>query len=187
MLTSANTGSTRVFGVTCRLRTRSTHALIWGFPRGRATPARDTVDMTDATPMQIQVTIDAARAHHLADWWAETLGWEVEPQDEGFIRSMIEQGFATEADTETHRGALVWRGTTAINSPDGPRILFQDVPEEKAGKNRMHLDLRPPEGVDLDELRTELESRGARRIGSGQQGPHSWVVFADPEGNEFCL
>jgi len=145
--------------------------------------------MTDSTTAawRVQVTIDAARPHHLADWWAETLRWDVEEQDEAFIRSMIDQGFATEADTETHRGALVWRGAAVINSATGPRMFFQGVPEEKAGKNRVHLDLRPPEGVDLDELRAELEARGATPIGSGQQGPHSWVVFADPEGNEFCL
>lgn len=145
--------------------------------------------MSDAA-WQIQVTIDAARPHQLADWWAETLRWEVEPQDESFIRSMIDQGFATDADTETHRGALVWRGATAIRPADGaggPRVYFQAVPEAKAGKNRIHFDLRPPSDADVDALRTELDRRGATRIGSGQQGPHSWVVFADPEGNEFCL
>jgi len=97
---------------------------------------------------------------------------------------MIEQEFATEADTGTHRGALVGRGAAVINSATGPRMFFQGVPEEKAGKNRGHLDLRPPEGVDVEELRADLEPRGATPIGSGQ---HSCVVFTDPEGNEFCL
>ncbi|MEM1332638.1 MAG: VOC family protein [Actinomycetota bacterium] len=149
--------------------------------------------MGDRAGWNVQVTIDSERAHHLADWWAETLGWEVEPQDEAFIRSMIDQGFATLDDTETHRGALVWRGTTAIrpvpgaDGPDGPRILFQDVPEGKTVKNRIHLDLRPPRDLELDELRSGVEARGATRIGSGNQGPHHWVVYNDPEGNEFCL
>ncbi len=142
---------------------------------------------------QVQVTIDCERPHELADWWAETLDWEVEPQDEAFIRSMIEQGFATDDDTATHRGSLVWRTATAIrpgpgdDAPDGPRILFQVVPEPKSVKNRVHLDLRPPADADLGALRAGVEARGARRIGEGRQGPHHWVVYADPEGNEFCL
>ena len=66
------------------------------------------------TALNIQVAVDCRRAHVLADWWAETLGWVVEPSDPAFIRSMIDQGFATEAYTETHRGGLVWRGAAAI-------------------------------------------------------------------------
>ena len=59
--------------------------------------------------LNIQIVIDCTRPHELADWWAETLGWSVEPQDAAFIRSMIEQGFATEDQTMNHRGNLVWR------------------------------------------------------------------------------
>ncbi|MBA2772971.1 MAG: VOC family protein, partial [Nocardioidaceae bacterium] len=51
-----------------------------------------------------QVTFDTADPHVLADWWAEALGWHVEPSDEDFIRSMISQGFATDDDTTTHHG-----------------------------------------------------------------------------------
>src|SRR3712207_6906696 len=54
-------------------------------------------------------------------WWAEVLGWQVEPQDEAFIRRMVESGAATEADTTTHRGALVWSSGAAITSPDPHR------------------------------------------------------------------
>ena len=141
----------------------------------------------------VQVTIDTARPHELADWWGETLRWEVEPQDEAFIRSMIEQGFATDDDTVVHRGSLVWKEATAVRprtgdgEPAGPRLLFQQVPEAKTVKNRVHLDLRPPRDADRDALRADLEARGAKRVGSGRQGPHEWVVFADPEANEFCL
>ena len=56
-----------------------------------------------------QVVQDSADPHTQADWWAETLGWEVEPQDEAFIRRMIDQGFASEGDTTVHKGALVWK------------------------------------------------------------------------------
>jgi len=59
--------------------------------------------------LKIQIVVDCKNPHELADWWAETLEWAVEPQDEVFIHSMIEQGFATEAETTTHRGKLVWR------------------------------------------------------------------------------
>lgn len=139
-----------------------------------------------------QVVIDAADPHTLADWWAGAMGWEVEPSDERFIRSMIAEGYATEADTTTHRGALVWREGAAIRPPTGPgdgpfrRILFQLVPETKTVKNRVHLDIRVgPDNVAAE--RDRLLARGARFLHRGQQGPHFWVTLADPEGNEFCL
>jgi predicted enzyme related to lactoylglutathione lyase len=139
--------------------------------------------------MTVQVTIDCAEPHALADWWAETLGWVVEPQDEAFIRSMVEQGFATQDETATHRGALVWRTGAALNSPEGvpgPRLLFQQVPEAKAGKNRVHLDIRHGD-ADVEQVRARLVARGATVLHSGSQGPHTWVTMADPEGNEFCI
>src|SRR5919206_76579 len=81
-------------------------------------------------PTDFQVVMDCAAPHELADWWAEALGWQVEPQDEAFIRRMIDAGYASEADTTTHHGALVWKEGAAINSPDPgrPRVLFQLVP-----------------------------------------------------------
>ena len=144
------------------------------------------------TAVAVQVTIDSAAPHDLADWWAETLGWEVEPHDADFIRSMIEQGHATDDDTATHKGALVWKNGAAINAPapggpGQPRILFQWVPEGKAGKNRVHLDLRPPDETDRPALRDRLVERGATIVGGGREGPHEWVTLADPEGNEFCV
>src|ERR1700744_5208861 len=94
-----------------------------------------------------QVAVDCADPHALADWWADALGWGVEPSDEAFIREMIGKGMATEGDTTVHRGALVWRTGAPIRHPDGPargprkRILFQEVPERKTTKNRVHLDV----------------------------------------------
>ncbi|AKU17971.1 VOC family protein [Luteipulveratus mongoliensis] len=139
----------------------------------------------------IQTTIDSADALTQADWWAETLGWRVETPDEDFVRSMVEQGRATEDQTVRHQGRLVWRGAAAISPtdqadvPDRPRMLFQDVPEPKAGKNRVHWDVRT--GEDIDEVRARLESRGAAYVASHSQGPFSWHVMTDPEGNEFCV
>jgi hypothetical protein len=143
--------------------------------------------------LNIQITVDSKNPHDLADWWAETLGWAVEPQDEAFIRSMIEQGYATDADTLTHSGRLVWRDGAAIRPVEeldakapARRMLFQISLEEKTVKNRVHWDVRL-DGRDKDEVRTELEARGATFLWTANQGPHSWHTMADPEGNEFCI
>ena len=143
--------------------------------------------------LNIQIAIDCKHPHDLADWWAETLDWSVEPQDEGFIRSMISQGFATEDQTMTHNGKLVWRDGAAIRPTEeleskAPerRLLFQTVPEQKTIKNRVHWDVRL-DGRDKDEVRAELEARGATFLWTASQGPHEWHTMADPEGNEFCI
>src|SRR6478752_10808099 len=143
--------------------------------------------------LKIQIVVDCKNPHELADWWAETLEWAVEPQDEVFIHSMIEQGFATETETTTHRGNLVWREGAAIRPPEeldakapAHRVLFQIVPEEKTVKNRVHWDVRLA-GGDKDAVRAALEARGATFLWSANQGPHSWHTMADPEGNEFCI
>lgn len=134
-----------------------------------------------------QVAVDCADPHGLADWWAEALGWDVEPSDEAFIRRMVAEGYATEDDTTTHNGVLVWREGQAIRHPESRRrILFQLVPEAKTVKNRVHLDVF----VGADNIEAELErltGLGAKFLHRGQQGPHGWVTIADPEGNELCL
>ncbi|RBY83497.1 VOC family protein [Blastococcus sp. TF02A-30] len=136
----------------------------------------------------VQIVVDSSSPHALADWWAETLGWQVEPQDEAFIRRMVEQGAARESDTTTHRGALVWRAGAAITSPEPgrPRVLFQLVPEAKTVKNRLHLDVRVGDEAREPEV-ARLVERGARELWRGAQGPFTWVTLADPEGNEFCV
>lgn len=136
-----------------------------------------------------QVTFDADNPHAQAAWWAATLGWQVEPQDEQFIRRMVDQGAATEDETMVWEGRLVWRTGAAITPPADsgmPRVLFQWVPEPKAGKNRVHLDLRIA-ADDLPEFRASLVRRGATVLWEASQGPYSWVTMADPEGNEFCV
>lgn len=141
-------------------------------------------------PYDIQIAVDASAPHDLADWWAETLGWNVEPSDEAFIRKMIAEGYATEADTTTHNGVLVWREGAAIRHPDSPsgltrpRILFQHAAEGKTVKNRWHLDVQVD---DVDAVVAKLTERGAKVLWTGRQGPHTWVTMADPEGNEFCV
>ena len=135
-----------------------------------------------------QVAVDSSDPHALADWWADALGWQVEPSDEAFIRKMVDAGYATDADTTTHHGVLVWRQGQAINHPEGsaPRMLFQLVPEAKTVKNRMHLDIRVGE-EHIEQEVARLTAAGARELHRGRQGPHWWVTMADPEGNEFCV
>ncbi|MEV6325723.1 VOC family protein [Nocardia sp. NPDC051787] len=135
---------------------------------------------------EFQVVLDCADPHSLADWWAEALGWDVEPQDEEFIRSMVAQGRVPEDETTTHRGKLVWKVGTAIRHPDRPRVLFQFVPEAKTVKNRMHLDIRVGDEHRAAEVE-RLVGIGAKILHEGRQGPYTWVTMADPEGNEFCV
>ena len=87
--------------------------------------------------------------------------------------------------------ALVWREGAAITSePERSehttRIYFQQVPESKNSKNRVHLDLRLG-AHDPAQVRKELVARGATILSTGAQGSHTWAVMADPEGNEFCV
>ena len=65
-----------------------------------------------------------------------------------------------------------------------PDILFLRVPESKKAKNRLHIDLRPS---DQSAEVARAEALGAHRVDVGQSGAASWVVMADPEGNEFCI
>ena len=93
--------------------------------------------------------------------------------------------------------ALGWRRTSdtddevVLEPPEGspqdgvaPDLLFLRVPEHKVVKNRLHLDLRP---ADQAAEVARLESLGARRADVGQGSEVSWVVLADPDGNEFCV
>ncbi len=109
------------------------------------------------------ICIDAVDPHRVADFWAAVLGWEVvEDGDEGI----------------------------SLASPDRDLptldVLVLPVPEAKRVKNRLHLDLRA-DGTSFDAELARLEGLGARRVDIGQGPDVSWVVFADPEGNEFCL
>ncbi len=152
----------------------------------RAGPGQ-TFDMA----YSLQIVVDALKPHDLADWWAETMGWRVEPSDEAFIRTMVHQGHAGQEQTMHHNGVLVWKDGQAITAgPDAgsgqPRILFQSGAQEKAGKNRVHWDVRLG-GEDKADARARLEARGATFLWEASQGPHAWFTMADPEGNEFCI
>lgn len=141
---------------------------------------------------EFQVTFDAASPGALAQFWAEALGYRLDPPPAGF---------------DTWEAFLVARGVpedewdraSAISDPEGqgPRVFFQRVPEGKTAKNRVHLDLRKAVGItDPEQRMVILEAECARLVGLGatrvrrsEPGPASmgFVVMLDPEGNEFCL
>lgn len=144
----------------------------------------------------LQIVVDCLNPHDIADWWAETMGWQREPSDEAFIRSMVEKGFATQYETLIHNGVLVWAAGAAIlpspaadgtpADPGQPRILFQAADGAKSAKNRIHWDVRL-DGENKEAVRARLEARGASFLWEASQGPHAWFTMADPEGNEFCI
>lgn len=105
-----------------------------------------------------EICVDAHDIHALAAWWSTVLGWPAEDTDDGDVLLRAPAGA-------------------------GPNWLFVTVPDEKVVKNRIHFDFRP------DDQRAEVDrviGLGARHVDIGQ-GDESWVVLADPEGNEFCI
>ena len=115
-------------------------------------------------PMDIRIQclcIDSAHPSKSADFWEAALGWR------------------RTHDTDDE----VVLEPPAGSPEDGivPDLLFLKVPDSKTVKNRLHLDLRP---LDQAAEVARLEALGARRVDVGQ-GDVSWVVMADPDGNEF--
>ena len=115
-----------------------------------------------------QVLIDAHDPERLAKFWADVLDFKVEYDSNEDPES--EEGGEREIELAPKDGA-------------GTHILFVEVQDEKTVKNRIHLDLRPD---DQAAEVARVEALGARKIDIGQ-GEVTWVVMADPEGNEFCI
>jgi uncharacterized glyoxalase superfamily protein PhnB len=129
-----------------------------------------------------QLVIDAHDPHALADFWAAALGGHLEDNSE-LIANVLAQGWAQESDTLVHHDRRYWRDLVAVRGA-GPRILLQRVPEAKAGKNRLHLDLN----VGEDNLRAEIDrlvALGATEGREFKEASGHWVAMTDPEGNEF--
>jgi catechol 2,3-dioxygenase-like lactoylglutathione lyase family enzyme len=106
--------------------------------------------------------IDSADPRRIASFWEEALGWR-------------------RTFDEPDQVAL----EPPAGSPEegvAPDLLFLRVPEAKTVKNRLHLDLRPK---DQAAEVARLEALGARRVDIGQDADVTWVVLADPDGNEF--
>ena len=108
-----------------------------------------------------EVVVDCADHGRVVDFWAAALGYERRPVNEQYV-------------------ALV----PPAREPGRPPLLFQKVPEPKAGKNRVHLDFTAL--VMADEV-ARLVGLGASVIAERSHGDFRWTVLADPEGNEFCV
>ena len=105
-----------------------------------------------------QTIVDATDPVELGSWWAKALEW------------VVVNDAPDEYEIRPSRDRL-------------PGLLFVPVRESKSCKNRLHLDFRPD---DRDAEVDRLVALGATAIDIGQ-GEQSWVVLADPEGNEFCV
>jgi hypothetical protein len=141
-----------------------------------------------------QLTVDAMDPAHLARFWAQALGYEPVPP--------------TEPDTTWHSHYRSRLGRNAayddrLFDPAGlrPPLWFQKVPETKAGKNRLHLDLYPTRRDNALPIERRIEiveakvaelvdlgaSVGRRTHHDDPEDPRYFVVMHDPEGNEFCV
>lgn len=105
------------------------------------------------------VTLDCSDPTLLSTFWQEALGYEIESNFGDFVFLRDPTG-------------------------RGPMIGIQQVPEQKASKNRMHLDLHT---ADREQEISRLLGLGAREVERQRAGEFEWVVMADPEGNEFCV
>ncbi|MFC5911449.1 VOC family protein [Streptacidiphilus monticola] len=143
-----------------------------------------------------KLVIDSRDATTLADFWAAALEYEVEDPSE-LVDRLVAAGQLPESAVREHGGRRTFRGYAAIRHPEDPydevsgigkgrRLLFQDVPEGKTVKNRLHIDVHSgPDG--LDALVERLVKLGAERVREHDEGPVGhWWVLTDPEGNEFC-
>ncbi len=108
-----------------------------------------------------RITVDCANPRRMATFWAAALGYEIRDND----------------------------GNLSIFDPrsSGPDIGFQQVPEPKVVKNRLHFDVLPADG-DWSMAVECLESLGAQKVQFFDHDPaQTWWVMHDPEGNEFCI
>ena len=137
--------------------------------------------------VDIQVTIDAADPHALAGFWAEALGYEVEDHTP-VVRQLLDAGHIPAEATVEMDGRLQFREVAACSDPTGkrPRLFFQLVPEAKAAKNRVHLDLHVgPDRVEAEAER--LRGLGATDLWTSDDRGAFTITLADPEGNELCV
>jgi hypothetical protein len=141
------------------------------------------------TARTVQVTFDCADPQALADFWREVLHYADPPPPQGFD------------DWDAFRETLpehLRNSRSAIVDPEGvgPRLFFQQVPEGKTAKNRVHLDVRAAPGLTGAEREAALGAECERVVGLGatvfqrleaDDFNDLCIVMQDPEGNEFCL
>jgi hypothetical protein len=133
----------------------------------------------------MQIAMDCADPARLAAFWAAALpGYSVQPPPPGF------DSWDAFLEAQSVPKEL-WNSRSAIVG-DGPRLFFQQVPEPKTTKNRVHLDLHAGGGpsVPVAEQRANVRAAVERltRVGATfvEEMGVVWAVMADPEGNEFC-
>jgi predicted enzyme related to lactoylglutathione lyase len=119
--------------------------------------------MLRMTSRLVAIAIDSVDPRPVADFWCAVLDWKViEETDEGISIAPPDRG---------------WPVIDVLVVPEG---------ETKTVKNRLHFDLRA-DGVSTARELDRLLELGARRVDVGQGPDVTWVVLADPQGNEFCL
>lgn len=119
-----------------------------------------------------EIIIDSHDPLTLAEWWAAVLDYQLAPlAADGWV------GINSRAERPSDEA---YRAAAQV-----PTIVFVPVPEAKTVKNRVHLDVWSVDRTQDEEV-AWLEEHGARTVDIGQ-GAVSWVVMADPEGNEFCV
>ncbi|WP_425571619.1 VOC family protein [Nocardioides aquiterrae] len=138
----------------------------------------------------VQVTVDCADPRSLSQFWNAVLGYQAPPPPPGFDSW---DAFAATLPEERRNMA----SASVDPSGAGPRLFFQQVPEGKTAKNRLHLDVRAAPGLQGDERMAALEAEaerlvalGATRVERHEPAPPmgaGHLVMQDPEGNEFCL
>ena len=140
---------------------------------------------------EVQVTIDCADPAALSGFWCELLGYSPEKPPSPF--ATWDEALDAWGVPEPNRNDF---GAASDPDKSGPRLFFQKVPEGKAAKNRLHLDVRTAPGLQGEARMAALETEAERLVGLGatrleRHEPGGigagHLVMADPEGNEFCL
>ena len=121
-----------------------------------------------------EISLDCHDPDLLATFWTNVLDWVVLHREPG----LVEIGPAGRDDAELLKAVRT--------GPVAPTIFLAQVPEEKVAKNRIHFDVSPVDRSQDEEVERIL-ALGATHADVGQTGEESWVVLADPEGNEFCV
>lgn len=139
---------------------------------------------------KIQVVIDCADPNRLAEFWVQALGYKHQDPPTGFA-SWEEWLVANNVPQEQ------WNSRAAILDPEGvgPRFWFQQVPEPKTTKNRLHLDIHVGDGTTTpDDRKAKAKAEVERLVAAGatilyqmEEYGSYWFTLADPEGNEFCV
>jgi len=110
-----------------------------------------------------EIVVDCADPERVAQFWSQVLGWDIQ-----------------------HEREYAWMSASGDPAAGDLVLVFVPVPEPKAVKNRVHIDVSPRGCAQAEEVE-RLLGLGARHVDVGQGDDVPWVVLADVEGNEFCV